>query len=73
MQKRTDFNILMPEYPFVYERMADGKKLFIALNPSKYRHYYDAPKFSKILFSQNTEQNGDRLVMNGISFIIAEE
>lgn len=73
LHAEADFNILMPGYPFVYERITNGKKLFIALNPSKYRHYYDAPKFTKILFSQNTEQNGDRLIMNGISFIIAEE
>jgi len=69
----ADFNILMPGYPFVYERMANGKKLFIALNPSGYRHYYDAPKLGKILLSQNIEQNGDQIIMNGISFVIAEE
>ena len=69
----SDFNILLPGYPFVYERMADGKKLFIAINPSKYKHYYDAPEFSKILMSQNVEFNGDQIVMNGVSFIIAEE
>ena len=73
LHAEADFNILMPGYPFVYERMAEGKKLFIALNPSQYSHYYDAPKFSKILLSQNVEQKGDRLIMNGISFIIAEE
>ncbi len=68
-----DFNILMPGYPFVYERMADGKKLFIAINPSQYPHCYDAPKFSKILFSQNVEQKGEQIIMNGVSFIIAQE
>ncbi len=73
LHAEADFNILMPGYPFVYERMANGKKLFIALNPSKYRHYYDAPKLARILFSQNTDQNGDQLIMNGISFVIAEE
>lgn len=68
-----DFNIVMAGYPFVYERMADGKKLFIALNPSQHRQYCDAPKFSKILLSQNVEQEGDQLIMNGVSFLIAQE
>ena len=68
-----DFNILMPGYPFVYERAAEGKKLFIAINPSQYTHRYDAPKFGKILMSQNVESNGQQLVMKGVSFIIAQE
>ena len=67
------FLFTMPGYPFVYERMANGKKLFIALNPSGYRHYYDAPKLGKILLSHNKEQSGDPIIMNGISFVIAEE
>lgn len=73
LHAEADFNVLMPGYPFVYERMAEGKKLLIAINPSQYRHYYDAPKLGKILFSQNVEQAGDQLIMNGVSFIIAEE
>lgn len=73
LHAEADFNILLSGYPFVYERMAGGKKLFIALNPSQYRHYYDAPKLSKILLSQNVEQKGDQLIMNGMSFIIAQE
>lgn len=69
----ADFNILMSGYPFVYERIADGKKLFIALNPSQYVQHYETPKLGKILLSQNVEQNGNQLIMKGVSFIIAEE
>ncbi|MBR2500141.1 MAG: hypothetical protein IKB60_03580, partial [Clostridia bacterium] len=69
----ADFNVLLPSYPFVYERIAEGKKIFVAINPSDSRRYYDAPKFSKVLLSQNVTFKEDQLVMDGISFIIAEE
>lgn len=69
----ADFNILLPSYPFVYERIAEGKKIFVALNPSGYRRYLDVPKFSKVLLSQNVEFSGEQLVMEDVSFIIAEE
>ncbi len=73
LHAEADLNILMSGYPFVYERMADGKKLFIALNPSQYVHRYDAPKLGKILLNQNVERNENQLIMKGVSFIIAEE
>lgn len=69
----AELDILMPGYPFVYERTDNGKKMFVAINPSGYRHYYDAPKLDKILMSQNVKFEGDRIVMDGVSFIIAEE
>ena len=67
------FHILLPEYPFVYERGNGSRKLFVAINPSQYTRYYDAPAFSKIHLSQNVLFEGERLVMEGVSFIIAEE
>ncbi len=69
----ADFHILSSGYPFVYERVSDGKKLLIALNPSAETRHFNAPKPGKILLSQNVRQNGDRLVMDGVSFIIIEE
>lgn len=68
----ADFNILLPSYPFVYEREAEGKKLFIAINPSDYRHYYDAPPFKNILVSQNISHKNGQLVMDSVSFVVAE-
>ncbi len=65
-------NILLPGYPFVYERELEKNKVFIAVNPSKYRRYYDIPKFKKVVFNQNVEIEEDRLTMNGTSFIVAE-
>ena len=73
LQADGEFEVLLNSYPFVYERAAEGKKLFIAINPSQYTHRYDAPKFGKILMSQNVEQKGEQLIMNGVSFIVALE
>ena len=73
LQAAGEFEVLLNSYPFVYERAAEGKKLFIAINPSQYTHRYDAPKLGKILMSQNVEPNGQQLVMKGVSFIIAQE
>lgn len=73
LHAEADLNILMSGYPFVYERVADGNKIFIAINPSQRQYYYDAPKLRKILFSQNVEQMGEQLIMNGVSFLIAQE
>ncbi len=69
----AEFNILLPSYPFVYERIANGKKVFIAINPSKYRRYYDAPNLKNIIFSHNAAIKGGQLIMDEVSFIIAEE
>ena len=67
-----EFNILFAGYPFVFEREANDKKLFIAINPSSHRHYYEAPAFTNILLSQNISHKNDLLVMDGVSFVIAE-
>lgn len=69
----ADLNILLNSYPFVYERAADSKKFFIAINPSDSKHYFDAPKLGKILLEQNVSFDGDKLVLGGVSFIVAEE
>lgn len=69
----ADFNIQLASYPFVYERVKDNTKLLIAINPSETRRYYDIPSLSTVYLSQNVSVEEDRLVMNGISFIIAEE
>lgn len=68
-----DFNILLPSYPFVFERFANGEKYLIAVNPSDYTRYYDAPEIENVILSQNTEFENNRLVLKGVSFIIAKE
>ena len=73
LSAEADFNILMAGYPFVYERVAEGKKLFIAINPSGCKLCCDAPKLGNVLLSQNAKLGGNGVVMDGLSFIIAEE
>ena len=58
---------------FFYERYNGNKKLFIAINPSQYTRYYDAPSLSHILLSQNVTFEEGWIVMGEVSFIIAEE
>lgn len=69
----SDLNILLPSYPLVYERTVQDKKLFIAINPSGYRRHYDMPNIKQVIFSQNIEVDGSHLVMEGNSYIVAEE
>lgn len=68
-----ELKILLKDYPFIYERMAEGKKIFVAINPSKNSYNYASPKLSKILMKQNVEITENGIEMGGISFIIAEE
>lgn len=69
----ADFGILMPGYPFVFERMSGSKKMIIGINPSKYRHYYEMPRAGRIILSQNIEVKDDCIVMDGISFVVIEQ
>ena len=68
----SDINILLREYPFVYERTDGEKTIFVAINPSKYTHTYTLPSMSKVLIFQNVEYEGKTLIMKSTSFIIAE-
>jgi len=69
----ADFNILLESYPFVYERTDGEKTVFIALNPSGEKRIYDVTENFNILLSQNAELKDGQLVLNGISFIVAEK
>lgn len=66
------FNILLAGYPFVYERYESDRKLFVAINPSEHTCYYKAGVFSNIYLSQNISVEGETLIMDGVSFIVAE-
>ncbi|MBR4017251.1 MAG: glycosylase [Oscillospiraceae bacterium] len=68
----SDFHVLLNTYPFVFERSAEGKKYYVAMNPSKYTHMYSLPSISKVIMSQNVDINGTELTMKGVSFLIAE-
>ena len=68
-----DLNILLPSYPFVFERSAEGRKYLIAINPSDQKRYFDAPARADVLLEQNVAFEGDRLVLGPVSFIVFEE
>ena len=68
-----EFNVLLADYPFVYERTDGNKKLLIAVNPSKFKKTYKPEsKLGKMLLSQNVETDADSVIMNGVSFIVSE-
>lgn len=73
LSQMVDLNVLLPGYPLVYERTTGKRKLFIAINPSCYVCHYDMPDIKQELFSQNVNVNGNHLVMEGVSFVVAEE
>lgn len=68
----SEFNVLLNTYPFVFERSAENKKYYIAINPSKYSFTYQLPSAGKVLLSQNVEIEGTTLTMKGVSYIIVE-
>ena len=69
----SDFNVIRAGYPFIFERISDKKKLLIAINPSQYSYRCDAPQIGKVVLCQNAKVEENTLVMDGVSFIIAEE
>jgi len=68
----ADLNILVPNYPFVFERELDGQKVLVAINPSDQRRICDVPSCKKVLLSQNVEFKNGIAFMGGVSFLIAE-
>ena len=68
-----EFEILLPSYPFVFERAAEGKKYLVAINPSDAVRYFDAPECAQVLLNQNVTFEGNRLVLGSASFIVYEE
>ncbi len=72
----ADFYVIRAGYPFIYERTDGKEKLLIAVNPSKYSYacdFSEIPEISEILLSQNAKCEDNKLVMDGVSFIIAKE
>ena len=65
------FDVIAAGYPFVYTRAAEGKTLYVAINPSDTAYRLTPPLFKTVLLSQNTVV-GDGMHMNGVSFIVAE-
>lgn len=68
-----DLNILLRDYPLVYERTDGIKTVFVAINPSNRVYDYSVSEFKNVLISNNTEQKDGFIRMNGVSFIVAEK
>ena len=72
LQAEGEFEVLLASYPFVYTRQLHGKKLLIAVNPSRYKRTFDLPAACKVLMSQNAEIKDKELILQGVSFVIAQ-
>ena len=73
LHAEADFNVLMADYPFVFERSNGDKKIFIAINPSKFKKEYKAEfEIGRVLLSQNANVEGNKVVLDGVSFVICE-
>lgn len=67
----ADFAVLQTGYPFVYTRKAEGKTIFVAINPSDKSCSIELPSVKQVLLEQNVSMQ-DKLELGGISFIVAE-
>lgn len=74
LNAESGFNVLMADYPFVYERIGNDKIICVAINPSGFAKEYELKyELGNILLSQNTQIKNNKIIMDGISFIIAEK
>jgi len=67
-----DFEVLLPQYPFVFTRGKEEEKYLIAVNPSQYDKCWKLPCGCEIVMSQNAKIEGEYLELGGISFVIAK-
>lgn len=67
-----EFEVLMAGYPFVFTRTDGTQKLLFAVNPSDYRRDFEISSVKEILMSQNACYENGKLVMDGVSFVLAQ-
>ena len=67
----ADFSVVTDGYPFAYTRSAEGKTIYVAINPSDRSYTLDMPALKKVLLSQNVSLE-KKLQMQGVSFLVAE-
>lgn len=68
----SNLKIIAEGYPFVYERMAGGKKFMIAVNPSGEEKKCAIPALKEIIANQNVKFEGTDAYMGGVSCFVAE-
>lgn len=66
------FEILHAGYPFVFQRWEGERKLFIAINPSRYCFRWELPAGCTPRIQQNVTIQGLQVVLDGVSFLAAE-
>ena len=69
----SPLDILQAGYPLVYERTDGDRKLLIAINPSAQKRICTVPALAQVYLSQNTALDGEALILDGVSFLVAEE
>ena len=67
-----ELEILEPGYPFVYVRSSGEKKVLVAINPSDTCRYIPMAEGGKPVFVQNAKVENGMLVMDSVSFYVAE-
>ena len=67
----AEFSVVADGYPFAYTRSAEGKTIYVAINPSDRSYTLDMPNVKKVLLSQNVSLEKN-LQMQGVSFLVAE-
>lgn len=69
----ADVKILSVGYPLEYVREKDGQKIYVAINPSNAPREVTAPKkIKEVLLAENATACGNRVHMEGGSYLIAK-
>lgn len=69
----SGFNILLADYPFVYERFYNDERILIAINPSGKQKIYKVDSIpEKVLMSQKARLEDNEIILDGVGFIIAK-
>lgn len=66
------FKVINAGYPFIFERYDENKKIIVMINPSKFKYTYNLPENADILIEQNINIESDKVVLNGVSMLIAQ-
>ncbi len=71
LHANAGFDVVAAGYPFVFTRRADGKTVYVAINPSDAEYTLTPPPLGRVLLSLNAAHEGE-LKLRGVSAFIAE-
>lgn len=66
------FEVVADGYPFAFTRTAEGRTVFVAVNPSGAEQTIAHPPFATVYAAQNTTVNTAEATLHGVSLLIAE-